>query len=302
MKIMASDPITSWQIDGETMETVTDFILRVFKITADSDCSHEIKRHLFLGRKAMANLDSILKSRDITLPTKVFLVKLQFFSSHVWMWEFDYKESWVLKNWCFWTVVLEKTLESPLDCKNIQPVHPEGNQSWIFIGKTDAEAETLILWPPDAKNWLIGKDPDSGEDWRQEKGMTEDEMVGRQHWLDGHEFEQAPRVGDGQGGLACCSPWGCKELDTTEWLNCIELSKGVVTVGSLLLATSVEAVAGVFGSCFYFISETGWERSVLSDWSPAYDHLITALFTGQTGVVVLLGLWAAWLRSHRDPL
>ena len=121
----------------------------------------------------------------------------------------DHKESWV-QNWCFWTVVLEKTLESPLNCKEIQPVHPKGNQSWIFIGRTDTGAEALILWPPDAKNWLIWKDPDAGKDWRQEKRTTEDEMVGWHHWLDGHEFEQALGVGDGQGSLPCCSPWGCK--------------------------------------------------------------------------------------------
>ena len=136
------------------------------------------------------------------------------------MWELDYKETWALKNWCFWTVVLEKTLESPLDCKEIQPIHPKGNQSWIFIRRTYAEAEIPILWPPDAKNRLIRKDPDCGKDWRQEeKGMTEDEMVGWHHWLDGHEFEQASGVGDGQGGLTCCSPWGHKESDMTEWLN-----------------------------------------------------------------------------------
>ena len=150
-----------------------------------------------------------------------------FSCSHVWMWELDYKESWALKNWCFWIVVLEKTLENPLDRKEIQPVHPKGNQSWIFIGRTDVEAEILILWPPDAKTWLIWKDPYAGKDWRQEKkGTTEDEMVGWHHQLNGHEFEQAPGVGDGQGSQACCSPWGCKELDTTEqlkWtkLNCI---------------------------------------------------------------------------------
>ena len=121
------------------------------------------------------------------------------------------KESWVPKNWCFWTVMLEKTLVSPLDCKKIQPVHPKGNQSWIFIGRTDAEAETPILWPPDVKNWLIGKDLDAGKDWRQEeKGTTEDEMVGWHHQLSGHEFEWTPGVGDGQRGLVCCSPWGCK--------------------------------------------------------------------------------------------
>ena len=163
---MASGPITSWQIDGETVETVADFIFLGSKITADGDCSHEVKRRLLLGRKVMTNLDSILKSRDITLSTKVHLVKAMIFSSgHVWMWELDCEESWVPKNWCFWTVVLEKTLESPLDCKKIQPVHPKGNQSWVFIGRTDAEAETPILWPPDAKGWLIWKAPDAGKDW-----------------------------------------------------------------------------------------------------------------------------------------
>ena len=136
----------------------------------------------------------------------------------------DYKESWALKNWCFWTVVLEKTLESPLDCKEIQPVHPKGNQSWKFIGKTDAEAETPILWPPYAKNWLLGKDPDAGNDWRwEEKGITEDEMVGWHHWLNGHGFGWTPGVGDGQGGLACCDSWDHKELDTIEQLNWTQL-------------------------------------------------------------------------------
>ena len=143
-----------------------------------------------------------------------------FSSSHVWMWELDYKESWAPKNWCFWTVILEKTLESPLDCKEIQPVHPKGNQSWIFTGRTDAEAETPVLWPPDGKNWLTRKDPDAGKDWRHnEKGTTENKMIGWHHWLDEHEFEPAPGVGDGQGSLDCFSPQGCKESDTTEWLN-----------------------------------------------------------------------------------
>ena len=147
-----------------------------------------------------------------------------FSSSHVWMWELDHKESWAPKNWCFWPVVLEKTLESPLDCKEIQQVHPKGNQSWIFIGRTDGEAETPILWPPDAKNWLIGKDPDDGKDLRwEEKGTSEDEMAGWLHRLHGHEFEQAPGVGDGQGSLASCSLWGRKESDTTELLNWTEL-------------------------------------------------------------------------------
>ena len=139
-----------------------------------------------------------------------------FSSSHVWMWELDYKEGWVPKNWCFWTVVLENTLESPLDCKEMQLIQPKGNQSWIFIGRTDAEAEVPILWPPDTKNWLIGKDLDAEKYWRQEKGMTEDKMVRWHYWLDEHESEQALGVGDGQGGLACCIPWVAKSLT---WLS-----------------------------------------------------------------------------------
>ena len=142
-----------------------------------------------------------------------------FSSGHVWMWGLDCEQSWVPKNRCFWTVVLEKTLESPLDCKEIQPVHPKGDQSWVFIGRTDAEAKTPILWPPHAKSWLIGKDCDAGRDWGQEKGTTEDEMAGWHHWLDGHESEWTPGVGDGQGGLVCYSSWGHKESDTTEQLN-----------------------------------------------------------------------------------
>ena len=146
-----------------------------------------------------------------------------FSSGHVWMWELDCEESWVLKNWCFWTVVLEKTLESPLDCKEIQPVHQKGDQSWVFIRRTDVEAETPILWPPDAKSWLIWKDPDAGKDWGQEeKGTTEDEMVGWYHHLNGHGFGWTAGVGDGQGGLGCCSSWSHKESDTTELLNWTE--------------------------------------------------------------------------------
>ena len=149
------------------------------KIIADGDCSHEMKRHLFLERKVMTKLEKMKNNSQ----------SYGFSSSHVWMWDLDYKESWVPENWCFWTVVLEKTLESPLDCKEIQPAHPKGDQSWVFIGRTDAEAETPILWPPDVKSWLIWKDPDAGKDWGQEeKGMTEDEMVGWHYWLNGHEF------------------------------------------------------------------------------------------------------------------
>ena len=147
-----------------------------------------------------------IKSRYITLSTKVCLVKaMVFFSGHVWMWDLDYKESWAPNNWCFWTVVLEKTPESPLDCKEIQPVHSKGDQSWMFIGRTDVEAETPILWPPHAKSWLIGKDLDVGRDWGQEeKGTTEDEMVRWHYWVNEHEFGLSPGVGDGQGGLVCC--------------------------------------------------------------------------------------------------
>ena len=195
-KIMASGPITSWQIDGETVETVVDFIFGGSKITADGDCSHEIKRRLFLGRKVMTNLDRVLKSRDITLPTKVRLVKTMVFPVVTYgceSWTVKKKLSfWIerRKNWCFWTVVLEKTLESPLDCKEIQPVHPKGDQSWVFIGGTDADAEAPILWSPHAKSLLIGKDPDAWKDrGQEEKGMTEDEMAGWHHRLDGHEFE-----------------------------------------------------------------------------------------------------------------
>ena len=179
-----------------------------------------MKRCLLLGRKVMTNLDSILKKQRHCFANKGPSSQGYGFSSgHVWMWELNYKESWVLKNWCFWTVVLGKTLESPVDCKEIQPVHPK-DQSWVFTGRTDVEAETLILWPPDAKSWLIWKDPDAGKDWGQEKkGTTEDEMVGWHHRLNGHGFGWTPGVGDRQGGLACCGSWGRKESDMTERLN-----------------------------------------------------------------------------------
>ena len=220
------------------MEIATGFIFLGSRITADGDCSHEIKRHLLLGRKIMTNLDSLLKSRDIAnqgtsnqwffkkplIQTFKASKSYGFSSSHVWMWKLDYKECWAPKNWCFWTVVLEKTPENPSDSKEIQPVHPKGNRSWIFIGRTDVEAETPILWPSDVKNWLIWKDPYAGKDWRWEvKGTTEDEMVEWHSQLNGHEFEWTLGVGDGQGGLACWSPWGLKESDTTKRLNWTEV-------------------------------------------------------------------------------
>ena len=207
-------------VHGETVETVTDYFLGLqnhsrwwlqpwnektlgpWKKSYDHSRQHIKKQRHFFANKGPSSQSH------------------GFSNSHVWMWELDYKESWVPKNWCFWTVVLEKTLESPLDCEEIQPVNPKGNQSWLFIGRTDAEAETPILQPSDGKNLLIGKDSDAGKDWRQvKKGTTEDEMVGWHHQLDGHEFEQASGVGDGQGGLVCCSPRGRKESDTTDWLN-----------------------------------------------------------------------------------
>ena len=216
-KIMASGPITSWQTDWET---VADFIFLGSKITAYGDCSHEIRICLLLGRKVMTNLDSILKNRHYFVNKGPSSQGYGLSSGHICMWELDYKESWVPKNWCFWTVVLEKILESPLDCKEIQPVHPKGDQSWVFIGRTHDEAETPILWPPDVKSWLIVKNPDAGKDWRrEEKGTIENEMVGWYHRLNGHEFEWAPGVGDGQRRLACCRPWGRKESDTTKRLD-----------------------------------------------------------------------------------
>ena len=194
------------------------------KITADGDCRQEIKRGLLLGRKVTTNLDSIFKSRDITLPTKVHLVKPMVFPVVMYR-----CESWTMKNaehrrigafelWCW-----RRLLKSPLDCKEVQPAHPKGDQPWVFTGRTDAEAETPILWPPGAKSWLIGKDPDAGRDWGQEeKGTTEDEMAGWHHGLDGCESEWTPGVGDGQGGLVCCDSWDRKESDTTERLNWTE--------------------------------------------------------------------------------
>ena len=190
------------------------------KITADGDCSHEIKRCWFLGRKAKTDLDSILKSKDITLSTMVCLVKATVFPVVMHGCEVctvkkaECQRIDAFELWCW------RRLESPLDCKETQPIHPKGNQSWIFTGRTDAETEAPILSPADAKDWLIGKDSDAGKNWQQEeKGTTEDEMVGWHNPLNGHEFEQVLGVGDGQG----CSPWGRKELDTTELLNWTEL-------------------------------------------------------------------------------
>ena len=176
------------------MQAVTNFLFLGSKISVGSDCSHEIRRCLLLGRKPMKNLDSILKSKDIDLPTKVkaMVFPVVVYSCVSW----NHKEGWMLKNWCFWTVVLEKTLESPLDCQEIKPVNSKGNQPWIPIGRTDAEAEAPILWPADAKSWLFVKDPDAVKDWRQ-KEVAEGEMVGWHHWFNEYELGQTP--GDGEG-------------------------------------------------------------------------------------------------------
>ena len=185
---MASSPIIPWQIDSETMETVRDFIFLGSKITADGDCSHEIQRRLLLGRKAMTNLDNVLKSRK-----HHFSVKGPYSHGHIVQQSCSDVRAGHREgrepNWCFWTVVLEKTLESPSDCKEIKPANPKVNQPWIFIGRTNTEAEAPILWPPDAQSSLLGKDPDAEKDWRQEKKATEDEMVGCHHRFNGHEFE-----------------------------------------------------------------------------------------------------------------
>ena len=188
MKIMASSHITSWQIDGETMETVTNFILGAPKSLQMVTAVMKLKDACSWKKSYDQPRQHNKKQRYYFTDKGPSSQSYGFSSSHVWLWELDYKEGWALKNWWFWTVVLEKTLESPLDCKEIQPVSPKGNRSWMFIGSPDAEAETPILWPPDAKNWLTGKDPDAGKDWRQEeKGTIENEMVGWHHQLNEHE-------------------------------------------------------------------------------------------------------------------
>ena len=184
------------------METVAYFIFLGSKITVDSDCIHKIKRACSLKEDYDKPRQCTEKWRHHFADKGLYSQSYGFSSSHVQMWELAHKEGWMPKNWCFWIVVLEKTLENPLDCRKNKPVNPKGNQHWIFIGRP-------ILWPPDAKNWLIGKAPDAGKDWSQEKGATGDEMVVWHHWIIGHESEQTPADSEGQGSLACCSSWGC---------------------------------------------------------------------------------------------
>ena len=198
------------QIKTTVRYHLTHVRMTSIKTTADGDCSHEIKTLILQKKSYDKPRQHIKKKRHYFANKGLSSQSYAFSSSHVQIWELDYKEIWAPKNWCFWSMVLEKTLESPLDCEEIQPVNPTGNQPWISTGRTDAEAETPILWPPNAKTWLLRQDPDVGNDWRQEKGTTEDEMVGRYHRVNGPEFEQAPGDGEGQGNLACCSPWGHK--------------------------------------------------------------------------------------------
>ena len=217
-KIMASGPITSWQIEGETVEAVTDFIFLGSKITADGDCSHETKRSLLLGRKFMTNLDSVLKSRDITLPTKIRLVKAMVFPMVMYG-----CESWIIRKaehqkidafelWCWRRFLRVPWTARRSNLSILKEINPEYSLEGLML-KLKLQSP---WWPHHAKNWLIRKDPDAGKDWRQEKGTTKDKMVGWYHRLNGHEFEQALGDGEGQGSLACWSPWGGKESDTTE--------------------------------------------------------------------------------------
>jgi len=247
-KIMASSLITSWEIDGETVETVADYFSGI-QITEDGDCRHELKTLTPWKESYDQPRQHIQKQRHYFANKSPSNQGYVFSNGHVWMWELDYKESWVPKNWCFWTVVLEKTLESPLDCKEIQPVHPKGDQSWVFIWRTDFEAETPILGPPNVKSWLIWKDPHAGKNWGQEeKGMTEDKMVGWHHWLNGLRFGWTPGGGDGQGSLVCCGSWGHKELDMTEQVNISELN--TVKVFSVVNEAEVDALLEL--GCFFY--------------------------------------------------
>ena len=209
-----------------------------------------------------------------------------FSSSYVWMWDLAYKESWA-QNWCFLTVVLKKTLESPLDCKEIKPVNPKGNQPWLFIERTNAKAEAPILWPPNTKNWLFRNAPDAGKYWRQEeKGRTGDEMVGWHHWLDGHESEQALGVGDGQGGLACC--WGCKELDTTEQMNWTELNDKLLLLypGALIL---VEIRSFLKTYTYYMTQQSHSQAFIQGKWKYVHTKTWTQMFVAALFIIAKTG-------------
>ena len=211
---MSSGPITSWQVKGGKVEVVIDFLFLGFKITVDGDCSHEIRRWLLIGWKAMTNLDCVEKQRHYSADKGLYNQGYGHPRAHVWLWEADCKKGREPTNWFLWTVVLEKTPENPLDGKEIKSVNFKVNQSWILIGRTNAEA--TVFWSSDANNWLPGKVPDAGKDWRQDKRASEDGMAGWHHWGNGHELGQTSGDGEGQRGQAFCSPWGHKELDRTE--------------------------------------------------------------------------------------
>ena len=218
-KIMASGAITSWEIEGEKVEVVTDFLFLGSKITGDGDCSHEI-RWLLLGRKVITNLDKCVeKQRHYSADKVSYSQGFGLPSGHVHLWELDHKEGIMPKNWCLWTVVLDKTPKSPLDSKENKPADLKGNQPWTLVEKTDVEAEAPEFWSSDMNTWFIGKVPDAGENCRQKKRASEDEMAGWHHWCNGHKLGQTLGDDEGQGGLVCCSPWGRKESDTIGWLN-----------------------------------------------------------------------------------
>ena len=217
----------------------------------------------------MTNLDSILKSRDYFANKGPSSQGYGFSCGHIWMWELDCEEGWAPKNWCFCTVVLEKTLESPLDCKEIQPVHSEGDQSWDFFGRNDAKAETPVLWPLHVKSWLIGKDSDAGRDWGQEeKGTTEDEMAGWHHWLDGRESEWTPEVGDGQGGLACWNSWDRRVGH--DWVTELNWTEGTRKVlHRLRLPSARQPQESLFAACFWSALSNGAHKGKEMDHVPS---------------------------------
>ena len=279
------------------MQRMADFIFLGSKITVDGDCSHKIKRHLLLGRKAMTNLDSVLKKKRHHFANKgPYSQGYSFSRSHVRTRELDHKEGWTPKNWCFWIVVVGNTLESPLNSKEIKPVNPKGNQSWIFIGRTDAEAEAPIFWPLDAKNRHFRKDPDTGKDWGHEKKrVTENEMVGWHHRLNGHEFEQILGDSEGQGSLGCCGPWGYKESDTTWWLN----NDNQLSGASILLFSMLSPLGVHSWEWLQRLRAWQWAAHLFPFWVPSGLTIWAAVMWWLDGCKILyLLIWRAIFLIH----